>query len=73
MSLQISLIDILKSMLRSALAWEEEHGIPNEVSRDRNSDGLTCIPSRINCVPDGGPSLKLIKGGEEDEPTEFGR
>ncbi len=73
MSRQIGLIDILRSMLRSALAWEEEHGIPNESSQDKNSDSLTCKPSRINYVPDGAPPLKLIEGGKEDESVDSER
>lgn len=67
------LVEILVDMARSALAWEAEHGVPNEDSQDRTPDSLTCTPSRLHCVPDEGPPLKLIEGGKEDELSESGR
>lgn len=68
------LAEILADMVRSALAWEEEHGEPASKDELHNnqkspSNALTGIPHRIHCPPHGGPPLKLIKGGKDDGDT----
>jgi len=70
---QIGLIDILKAMLSSALAWEDEHGMPDECPQDTNPDILTSISAPIHWMQDGGSPLTLLQGGYEDEPTDSGR
>ena len=69
MNCQMDLINILKAMLSSALAWEDEHGMLGEVSQDRNTHDLTSISSPIHWTQDGQTPLKLIPGGNEDEST----
>ena len=59
------LVDILADMVRSALAWEEEHGHPGIPEQSASGDGLTSTPFRIHCLPpaEGGP-LDLTRGGD---------
>ena len=45
------LVDILADMLRTALAWEEEHDCPAAENDDGLANALTPISLRIHCSP----------------------
>lgn len=43
------LVEILADMLRSALAWEEDHRVASENAESVPDNPLTGIPCRIHC------------------------
>ena len=61
------LVEILAGMVRSALAWEENHGDPTKPEEN----DLTGIRRRIHWpAPKGRPLLRLIVGGQNDDDDE---
>ena len=58
---------ILADMLRSALAWEEEHGRPQDDGESGKAKGLTFNPRRIYCSRHGSRMPRLMKGGSDSE------
>ncbi len=62
------LVDILGDMLRSALAWEEEHGRPQHLSEIRPQGSLKGSPTGVHWAsPDGHPPLEIIAGGHDHD------
>ncbi|MBI4311716.1 MAG: hypothetical protein HY681_08030 [Chloroflexi bacterium] len=61
------LVKILADMLRSALAWEREHGQPENCAQTEAPNALTGIPRRIHCGRRSARRrLQVIKGGKSD-------
>ena len=60
------LVEILAVMLRSALAWEEEHGEDADAAESDDTSSLTRVPPGIH-YPKEQPHLRLMKRGKEDE------
>ena len=48
---QVPLVDILADMVRSALAWEAEHGEPPQPDGDRTANALTGILQAYTLPP----------------------
>ena len=63
------LAEILADMLRSALAWEEDHGIASEIAESVPDSPLTGMTLHIHC-PQEQHGLRLIERGEEDGSNE---
>mgnify|MGYP001612726748 CR=1 FL=1 len=62
------LVAIVAEMLRSALAWEQEHGIPLKVAES----ALTGMPKGIHCVVDRSRKLHVLKGGKGNGFDSYG-
>lgn len=61
---QPRLVDILADMLRSAVKWEEEHGIPLQ----KSSQKLTSQCSSVNCpLKATNELLEQTEGGNTDD------
>lgn len=61
-----TLAGILADMIRSAVAWERDHGLPKELGGE--ADGVTGIPLRIHYfLPDGKPLKGKAEWEDEDD------
>ena len=60
----LPLVTILTDMLRSALAWEEEHGEPTGEAETGDACALNRRPLQLHCDrPHGSRSHDLTGGG----------
>ena len=57
------LIDILADMIRSALAYEEEHGLALRATQIGRRSGLTGRPRCIHCPPRGKDAPQAYPSG----------
>lgn len=58
------LVTLLAEMLRSALSWEQEHGVSPKVAEGVAERALTGMPKGVHSVPSWPWKLRIMKGGK---------